>query len=123
MRNAAKRGAAGTESTEPEVEDDGLDEAGDSPEEGGSPGMPQARDTNHAQARITLPADMIVGSAKDQASEDAPPAKRWTVVGGPYQVVYGAMIYKLLHGREVAENTHPIALLRKQGVRLEPVQA
>jgi hypothetical protein len=112
MRNTTRKTAA-------EVEE--LDEAGDVPEEGGAPGIPQVQDPNAPALKVTLPADMIVGSAKDPASEDAPPPKRFLVVGGPYSIAYNSMVYKLFHGREVNENTHPINLLRMQGVRLDPL--
>jgi hypothetical protein len=118
MRNAAKKQAQGSEEA---AQDEFEDDAGESPVDGGSPGVPQAQDPNAALARVATATDMIVGSAKDPKSEAAPPAKRYVVVGGPYQINYRSMVYKLLHGREVSEASHPIEMLRRQGVRLDPV--
>ena len=127
MRNAKQRAAEpGGEDQELEARQDGAeqdDEAGD-PEGGGSPGVPSRADgANDASAKITLPADMIVGSAKGPEDKDAPPPKQYVVVGGPYQVAYGSMIYQLKHGRQLSDASHPIELLRRQGVRLDPVAA
>ncbi len=99
--------------------------AGDqAPIQGGALGVPEAK-------APTLPiGPSLAGSARSDPLDHAPgvPPTRFRVVGGPQRqpgrvsVMYEGARSEWPLGKEVTALTHDLALLRRQGIRLEEVK-
>jgi hypothetical protein len=111
MRNGIKRAHGSETSTE---------EASDAPLAGGASGVAAAV-TDPGETRVATAEGKIVGSAKDAESEKLPPVVRYQVVSDT-KVLFLGHTYVVKAGKIVDAQSSDLALLRKQGVRLQKIE-
>lgn len=118
-RNAVRRTSGGEGDGHEGAEGDETQQV-----EGGAPGLPTADSgaQPNPETRITRPGDMVVGDVRDAKSEGAPQAKKYTVVNGG-KILWQNLSYQMQPGQVVSDHTHDVALLRRQGIRLEELPA
>ena len=96
------------------------------PERGGTPGVVIPEGTKRLSPTAVVSAS-VIGSAKRQEANDVPPAKQYTVVGGPadghgnIMVMYDRVKVPLRRGKVVSAASVDIELLVRQGVILQEI--
>jgi hypothetical protein len=82
---------------------------------GGTSGMLDDPNTPMAQiGREIVP-------AREQKETARVPQRRFQVISGPFQVLYGGVMTKMIPGKVYNEGTVDLDLLRSQGVKLEEI--